>query len=115
MRVGEDSRPSSRLSVRKSSKRSGRARHPAVPRLRNSGLVVIRLRVPKSLSSIAQAEKPVRPRSRGGAMASKPQVLAAFTRHVLPYLEKAVGHYVDVIPARTVEDAIGRLREDPSI
>ncbi len=48
-------------------------------------------------------------------MASKPHVLAAFTRHVIPYLEKAVGHYVDLIPARTVEEAMGRLQEDPSI
>jgi hypothetical protein len=48
-------------------------------------------------------------------MASKPHVLAAFTRHVVPYLEKILGHYVDVIPVRTVEDALQCLREDQSI
>ena len=48
-------------------------------------------------------------------MARKPRVLAAFTRHVIPYLEKTVGHYVDVVSVRTVEDALERLREDPSI
>ena len=48
-------------------------------------------------------------------MASKPHVLAAFTRHVFPYLEKTVGHYVDVISVRTVEDALQRLHEDQSI
>ena len=48
-------------------------------------------------------------------MASKPHVIAAFTRHVVPYLEKTVGHYVDVIVVRTVEDALQRLHEDQSI
>ena len=48
-------------------------------------------------------------------MARKPRVLAAFTRHVVPYLEKTVGHYVDVVSVSTVEDALERLREDPSI
>jgi hypothetical protein len=48
-------------------------------------------------------------------MASKPQVLAAFTRHIYPYLEKAVGHYVSVISVQTVEDALKRLQEDQSI
>ena len=48
-------------------------------------------------------------------MASKPHVIAAFTRHVFPYLEKTVGHYVDVIAVRTVEDALQRLHEDQSI
>lgn len=48
-------------------------------------------------------------------MASKPPVIAAFTGHVVPYLEKTVGHYVDVIAVRTVEDALERLHEDQSI
>src|SRR4026209_2023076 len=48
-------------------------------------------------------------------MASKPQVLAAFTRHIYPYLEKVVGHYVDVISVQTVENALKRLQEDQSI
>ncbi len=48
-------------------------------------------------------------------MASKPRILAAFTRHVFPYLEKTVGHYVEVIFVRTVEDALQRLQEDRSI
>ena len=48
-------------------------------------------------------------------MANKPQVLAAFTRHIVPHLERMVGHYVDVISARTVEEALRRLQEDQSI
>lgn len=48
-------------------------------------------------------------------MANKPKVLSAFTRHVIPYLEKTVGHYVDVISVRTVEEALQRLQEDQSI
>lgn len=48
-------------------------------------------------------------------MASKPHVLAAFTRHVFPYLEKTTGHYVEVISVHTVGDALQRLHEDRSI
>lgn len=48
-------------------------------------------------------------------MAGKPHVLAAFTRHVFPYLEKVMGHYVEVISVHTVEDALQRLHEDRSI
>jgi CheY-like chemotaxis protein len=51
----------------------------------------------------------------GAQVVTKPRVLAAFTRHVFPYLEKTVGHYVDVISVRTVEEALERLREDRSI
>lgn len=49
------------------------------------------------------------------AMTSKQHLLAAFTRHVIPYLEKTLGHYVEVISVRTVEDALQRLHEDQSI
>ena len=45
-------------------------------------------------------------------MANKPQVLAAFTHQVIPYLERALGSYVDVVSVHTVEEALKRLEDD---
>ena len=48
-------------------------------------------------------------------MASKPHVLAAFTHHIIPYLERTLGSYVDVVSAHTVEDALRTLEDDRAI
>jgi hypothetical protein len=45
-------------------------------------------------------------------MANKPHVLAAFTHHIIPYLERALGSYVDVVSVHTVEEALKRLEDD---
>jgi CheY-like chemotaxis protein len=45
-------------------------------------------------------------------MANKPRVLAAFTHHIIPYLERALGSYVDVVSVHTVEEALRRLEDD---
>ena len=48
-------------------------------------------------------------------MANRPHVLAAFTHHIIPYLETTLGSYVDVVSAHTVEEALQRLADDRSI
>jgi CheY-like chemotaxis protein len=48
-------------------------------------------------------------------MANKPHLLAAFTHHIIPYLERALGSYVHVVSVHTVEQALKRLDDDRSI
>jgi len=48
-------------------------------------------------------------------MPNKPHVLAAFTHNLIPFLEKTLGSYVDVVSAHTVEEALKRLEDDPQI